>query len=102
MNAPFGSDTSPQEITYQVVAEQVRALTPRSLTANALDDAITLVEFMRDQALKAHDQNVIRAQELAEWERTIMLRERNLKIHERAVAAVLKGNAPRRLANLWR
>jgi hypothetical protein len=98
----FGEDQSPHEVTYATLAAQVRSMAPRALTANALDDAITLVEFMRDQALKMHDANITRAQELAEWERTIMLRERNLKIHERAVAAIMKPNAPRRISNLWK
>lgn len=98
----FGDDRSPEEVTLQTLAAQVRALEPRALTANALDDAITLVEFMRDQAIKMHDENVFRAEQLDELERSLNKRARDLKIHERAVAAVLKPNAPRRLANLWR
>jgi hypothetical protein len=101
MNAPFGDDKSPQEITYQAIAEQVRAMSPRALTPHALDDAITLVEFMRDQALKTHDDNILRTAELDARELSLEKRARDLKIHERAVAAILKPNAPRRLANLW-
>lgn len=99
---PFGDDRSPQEVTYQTIAEQVRGMSPRALTANALDDAITLVEFMRDEAIKRHAANEARALELDAREASLVKRARDLKIHERAVAAVLKPNAPRRLANLWR
>jgi hypothetical protein len=102
MTAPFGDDKSPQEVTYQAIAEQVRAMTPRALTPHALDDVITLVEFMRDEAIKAHDANVIRSAELDARELGLAKRARDLKLHERAVAAILKPNAPRRLANLWR
>lgn len=98
----FGDGASPQEVTYQSIVAQIKEMQPRALTANSLDDVITLVEFMRDESIKRHDANVTRAQELAEWERTIMIRERNLKLHERAVAAVLKPNAPRRAGGLWR
>jgi hypothetical protein len=99
---PFGQDLSPQEVTYQTIAEQVKAMAPRALTANALDDAITLVEFMRDEAIRRHEGNALRATELDAREASLVKRARDLKIHERAVAAVLKPNAPRRIANLWR
>lgn len=102
MNAPFGDGQSPQEVTYAVVAEQVREMTPRALTPPALDDAITLIEFMRDEAIKRHTANEVRSRELDAREKALEKRARDLKTHERAVAAVLKNNAPRRLSNLWR
>lgn len=98
----FGDDQSPQEVTYATVAEQVRTMTPRALTPTALDSAVTLVEFMRDQAIARHDANVIRAAELDAIEKALDKRARDLRIHERAVAAVMKTNAPRRISALWR
>jgi len=99
---PFGSDKSADEVTYAVIAEQVKAMTPRALTPAALDDALTLIEFMRDECVKRHIANVDRTTELDQRERELDKRIRDLKIHQRAVAAVLKTNAPRRIANLWR
>ena len=99
---PFGSDKSADEVTYAVIAEQVKAMTPRALTPAALDDALTLIEFMRDECVKRHEANTLRAAELDTREKALEKRARDLKTHERAVAAVLKTNAPRRIANLWR
>lgn len=105
MTTPFGDDASPQEITYRQIAEQVRAMEPRALTPTALDHAVTLVEWMRDTALKIHDANDKRHDELDARELSLVKRANDLKTHERAVAAVLKSNAPnarKSLANLWR
>jgi hypothetical protein len=99
---PFGQDLSPQEVTYQTIVAQIKDMAPRALTANALDDAITLVEFMRDEAIRRHEANEFRKGVLDELEAHLNKRSRDLKLHERAVQAVLKPNAPRRIANLWR
>jgi hypothetical protein len=102
--ATFGHDTSPQEVTYQTIAAQVKVMAPRALTANTLDDVITLIEFMRDEAIRRHDANEARALALDTREAELDRRARNLGLHERAVAAVLKpapGRA-RSISNLWR
>jgi hypothetical protein len=99
---PFGDGSSPEEVTYRQIAEQVRDMTPRALTAGALDSAVTLVEWMRDTALKIHDANEIRHAELDARELSLNKRARDLKTHERAVAAIMKPNAPRRIAYFWR
>ncbi len=99
---PFGDDASPEELIYQTIAAQVRDMKPRALTPAALDAAVTLVEFMRDETTKKHDANQLRTAELDEREAALVRRARDLKIHERAVAAVMKTNAPRRIANFWR
>jgi len=98
----FGDGKSPHEATYQTIAAQIRTMAPRALTANALDDAITLVEFIQAETLKRHDANEARALQLDAREAALEKRARDLKLHERAVAVVLKPNAPRRLANFWR
>lgn len=98
----FGDGSSPEEDAYKAIAEQVRQMTPRALTPNALDNAVTLVEFMRDEAIKRHEQNNQRALELDAREKALEKRARDLKIHERAVQALLKPNAPRRISNLWK
>ena len=87
---PIGDDASPEETTYRQIAEQVRAMTPSALTPTALDSAVTLVEWMRDQAVKIHDANDERTSELDAREKALEKRARDLKTHERAVAAVLR------------
>jgi hypothetical protein len=102
MTAAFGDGASPEELTYRTIVASVSQMQPRALTPGALDNAVTLVEFMRDEAIRRHADNVERAAALDLRELALDKRARDLKIHERAVAAVLKHNAPRRLSNLWR
>jgi len=83
------ADMLPQEITYRTIAAQIKEMVPRALTANALDNAVTLVEFMRDEVIRRHDANEKRSLELDQREASLVKRARDLKIHERAVAAVL-------------
>jgi hypothetical protein len=97
----FGDGASPQEVTYQTIATQIRSMVPRALTANTLDDVITLVEFMRDETIRRHDANEARSVALDEREKALNKRARDLALHERAVAAVLKPNGSRRLGRLW-
>src|SRR5207247_48275 len=98
----FGEDKSPEEVTYQTIAAQIKGMTPRALTAGSLDDAITLIEFMRTEALKRHDANETRTAALDLREKDINIRARHLALNARAVNALLHPTGKRRIANLWR
>ncbi|WP_454627718.1 hypothetical protein [Bradyrhizobium cenepequi] len=97
----FGTGQSPDEVTYHTIAAQIRNMVPRALTPNALDAALTMIEYLRDEGLKLHDANEARAKELDEREAKLNKRARDLALAQRAADAVLK-RGPRKIANLWR
>jgi hypothetical protein len=76
-------------------------MAPRALTTNTLDDVITLIEFMRDEALRRHNHNELRSGELDAREKSLDKRARDISLHERAINAMLRKNAPRKLGRIW-
>ena len=103
MQSPdFGTGESPDEVTYQTIAAQIREMVPRALTPNALDAPLTMIVYLRDEALKIHDANEIRTKDLDARELQLNRRARDLALAQRAADAVLKGNGPRKISNLWR
>ena|SRR5579883_1106645 len=103
MNATpnFGDGEPAEAVTYQTIAAQVRAMNPRALTPGMLDDVITMVEYLRDQALSIHDANEKRSAELDQRERELNRRARDVAAAGRVAKAVISGK-PRRLFNFGR
>jgi hypothetical protein len=91
----FGDDTSPEAVTYQTIAAQIKALKPRALTAGSLEDVILMIEWMQDETVKREQEVTRQSNELAEREKGLKAWEKNLKLKQRAVDAVLKRNAPK-------
>ena len=91
----FGDDVLPEEVTYQTIAAQIKALKPRALTAASLEDVILMIEWMQDETVKRSEELTSKGNELAEKEKQLAAWEKNLKLKQRAVDAVLKRNAPK-------
>lgn len=96
---PFGDDTAP-EVTFQTIARQVREMQPRALSADGLDDVVTIIEFMQGRCLEMHEEATNKARILSEREADLARREKELATRQKAVDAVLKLKAPRRY--FWR
>jgi len=100
-NPNFGDDTPAEAVTYATLAAQVRAMNPRALTPNMLDDVIMMVEYMRDEALRIHDANEARSKALDEREKELNRRAREVALASKVAKAVIAGK-PRRLFNFGR
>jgi hypothetical protein len=101
MSTTFGDDTAPEAVTYATLAASVRAMDPRALTPNMLDDVVTMVEYMRAEALRVHDANEARSKALDAREKELDRRARDVALAGRVAKAVISG-APRRLFNFGR
>ena len=100
-NPNFGDGQPPEAVTYQTIASQVRAMNPRALTPAMLDDVVTMIEFLRDEALNIHDANERKSQELDARERELNKHARDVAIAGRVAKAVISGK-PKRLFNFGR
>lgn len=96
----FGDGRSSEEITYRTIAEQIRALTPRAIPPSSYDDVITMIDFLRDNALKLYDEVEQRKGELDKREAELSKQARELKTMHRVAHAVIS-TKPRR-AYFWR
>ena len=81
-DAVFGKDT--QTPDFRSIAEQIRALDTRALTAPQTDDVLTLIDFMRDRTLELYDQ--LEAKEAGLTERKVSLDAREQDIVDREKA----------------
>jgi hypothetical protein len=97
----FGDGQSPEALTYHTLANHVRALTPRELTGDMIDDVITMIDYLRTEALRVHDHNEKRAAELDAREKLLNKRTREVSNASRIAKAVINGQ-PRRLFNFGR
>ncbi len=93
VSAIFGAD---RPVTYEVIASQVKAMKPSALTPSQFDDVVVLIEYMRDEAVKAHDANDLAAKSLAEREAAVTKREREVAIRGRVIEAAIKVRGPRK------
>jgi len=85
VSASFGEDKP--AVNYDSIAAQVRAVNAHSLAPSQYDDVVTLIEWMRDEAVKMHDQNKATSEALAARERDVAKRERDVGIRSRALDA---------------
>jgi hypothetical protein len=88
VSAAFGDDKP--AVTYDGIAAQVKSMQPRALTATQFDDVVVLIEFMRDQAVKIHDQNQIRSKGLDDREKAVAKRERDVSMRQRVHQAATR------------
>lgn len=89
----FGPAVEVSETTYSTIAQQVRDMRPSALTPDKFDDVITIIEYMRDQALKIHERNEQQATQLAERELNVTRREREIETKARAVKAAINSQS---------
>jgi hypothetical protein len=78
------------EVTYSTIAAQVREMDTRALTPAGQEDVMTLIEYMRDEALKIHELNLVAATKLAEREAAVTKREREATVKARALEVAIK------------
>jgi hypothetical protein len=97
----FGDGEPVEAVTYHTIASQVRAMNPRALTPSMLDDVVTMLEYLRDEALRIHDANEARSAELDARERELNKRARDVAVAGRVAKAVISGK-PKRLFNFGR
>lgn len=85
-----------EEITvdYHRVAEQIRALKPRELNTEQLDDVLTLIEWMQEQCLVTHEKNLKTSAALDVREKAISDRERTSALRLRTVQLVHRASIP--------
>jgi hypothetical protein len=88
------ADDRKEVVNFSTIAAQVREMTPRTLTASALDDAITLIEYLQGECARQLDELTQKGDELATKEKELIEREKALGVQLRAVNLALKGNDP--------
>jgi hypothetical protein len=66
-----------------------------------VDDVVTMIEYLRTEALRLHDHNEKRAAELDAREKLLNKRQREVNNASRIARAVIDGR-PRRLFNFGR
>lgn len=86
----FGPDHAPEEVTYQTLAAQVRAMNPRALTPANYDDVVLLLEYLHDETVRKLDELTQRGNAIAQREKEVVSKERTLRIKERAVGVLMK------------
>jgi hypothetical protein len=100
-DAAFGPDPEgPQDVTYKTLVAQIEAMEPRALSQQSWPDAVKIIEWMRNEALRAHKANEILARTLTEREVEVARRERAVDAQQKVVATAL-GMAPRNKRSTW-
>lgn len=79
----------------------MRALKPRALSPSQYDDVVVLIEYMRDEVVRAADasEKSLRDREtkVAERERLVAQQERDVALRRRTLDAALRTNAVSRV-----
>jgi hypothetical protein len=91
ISAVFGQD--PPDVTYDTIAAQVRDMKPRALRPTQFDDVVTLIEWLRDEALKIHEHNAKASEVLHARELAVTRRERDVGIRQRVHEAATRSRA---------
>ena len=101
VDSAFGGDdpSNADIVNYHTIATQVANMKPRALTTASFDDVVTLIEYMRDQALKMHQLNLKASEALFEREKQVTKREKELAIRQRAVEAAIRSTT---VGSRWR
>lgn len=81
-DAVFGPDKKPP--TFEVIAEQIRRLDTRALTATQQTDALELLDYVREHTIALLDRTLAREQAVEQREVTLKKRERELELKLRA------------------
>lgn len=91
-DAAFGTDPT---MTVDDLARAIKTIKVDKTPTSKLGDVIEIIEHLRDHALSLHDETVKATERLAERQREIEKRERELALRQKAVDAVLKGKPQR-------
>jgi len=80
-------------INYRSIAAQVAAMKTSAMAPSEYDDVVTLIEFMRDQAIALHELNLKAAEILADREHQVTKREHDCALRARVLDAAMKSNS---------
>lgn len=84
------NDHADTEMTVEMLADNLRRLDVRKVREHKLDDVIDIIEYLREQALALHEENVTASATLRAREQHLTKREAELRIKQRAVESALK------------
>lgn len=96
----FGDDVRPAP-TFEDLVRFVRANEPRTYAADKYPSIIAMLEYMRDEQLKLHDQLTAIGKDLDVRADALKQREDELAIRARAVDMILRGQ-PQSQKSWWR
>ena len=100
VDAAFGDDVRPLP-TFDDLVRFVRANEPRTYVADRYPSIIAMLEYMRDEQLKLHDQLQQMGKDLDERSSALTTREDELALRARAVDMILRGH-PQPKKSWWR
>lgn len=101
IDAAFGSDPGPARatpagnpVTFETIAEAIRAMKPQDLPESSLADVLTMIEYLQKELVARYDAQVAERKRLIEMKADLELRELALALRQRAVSAVEAASAP--------
>lgn len=84
-----GNDDAPA-MDLSSIVKQIEGLKPRALMPAQYDDVVTLIEYVRDEALKLYASAKELGAELDAREKDLVRRERDVETRSRALLAAIK------------
>jgi len=75
--------------TLKSIVAQIQSVDVRALAPHEYEDVVTLIEYVRAEALKAHQASDQAGAKLAEREKLVTKREQDVAIRSRVVNAVI-------------
>lgn len=95
------NDTDDTSMTIDMLASTIRSIDIAKQATTKLDDVIDIIEYLREQALTLHQENVDAADKLRAREVALTKREAELTIKQRACESLL-ATQPRKRRYFWR
>lgn len=98
MNRPhpadaFAGDDNAPTVDFAAIVQQISEIKPRALTPAQYEDVVVLIEYMRDEVVKAQRAVQERNAMLDARERDLEQREKQVSIKMRAAVAGIKTRA---------
>ena len=84
------NDHDDLDMTISMLADTIHSIELRKQKPEKLDDVIDIIEYLRDQALTLHRENVEATERLNARAAALTKREAELQIKQRAVESILK------------
>lgn len=83
-------------VTLKTLVKQIEGTKIKALKPSEYEDVLTILDYLKAEALKAHKVNEARTRELDTREQDLAKRERDVAIRQRAVASVIGTPVKRR------
>ena len=96
----FGSDIHVQPEKFREIAEQIRAMQPKTMTVELAPDAVVLLEFMQAQCTRRYDELQQIGDALQQREADVAAREQAVALKARLVDLAVVA-APARQRRWW-